>query len=36
MPSGLFYIISYDKSISYIRDDWLDFMITMFYRNSCI
>ena len=30
MPSGLFYLTSLDRSISYIRDVWLVFIITIF------
>ena len=34
IPSGLFYLNSLDRSISYIRGIWLVFIIFMFYRNS--
>ena len=30
MPSRLFYLTSLDRSISYIRDVWLVFIITIF------
>ena len=36
MPSGIFYLISLDQSISFRRDVCLVLSITMFYRNSCI
>ena len=36
MPSGRFYCDPLERSISYKRGVWLVFMITMFYRNSCI
>ena len=35
-PNELFYLNSLDRSISSRRDVWVDFIITMFYRNSCI
>ena len=31
MPSGLFYLKSLDRSISYIRGVWLVFIITVFF-----
>ena len=34
MPSGFFYLNSFDRSISYIRGVQLAFIITAFYRNS--
>ena len=33
MPSGLFYLESLGKSISYIKGAWLVFIIIMFRRN---
>ena len=33
MPSGIFYLKSLDKSISYIGDVWVVFIITMSRRN---
>ena len=32
-PSGIFYFISSGRSISYIRDVWLLFIIIIFFRN---
>ena len=33
MPSGLFYLNSLDRPISYIRDVWLVFIIIIFSSN---
>ena len=33
MPSGLFYLKSLDKFISYIGGVWLNFIITTFCKN---
>ena len=33
MQSGLFYLNYLDRSISYIRGDWLVYIIIMFCRN---
>ena len=32
-PSGLFYLNSLDRSISFIRGVWLNFIIVMFCKN---
>ena len=34
MPSGLFYFNSLDRSVSYIRDVWLGFIVTIFVEIS--
>ena len=36
MPNGFFSLNHLDQSISNIRDVWVVFIITMFYRNSNI
>ena len=36
MPSGFFYHNSVDRSVPNKRGFWLVFIITMFYRISCI
>ena len=36
MLSGIFYLNTLDQSISNLRGIWSFFIITMFYRNSCI
>ena len=33
MPSGLFFLISLDRSIFKVRGVWLGFFMTMFQRN---